>query len=246
MHKEKTHYKTVVMSDLHLGSKHCHPNEAADFLKHSTCEFLYLNGDILDGWALKRKWRWKESYNDVIKQILKKSKQGTKVFYITGNHDEFLRPIIKDSVNFGGITICNEVEHICVDGHSYIVTHGDLFDGITRVAPWLSKFGSIGYDVLIECNSALNIARHKIGLKHWSFSKFVKKNIKRAANHLVKFESCLSEYCKSKGYAGIIVGHVHSPEIKSINGIDYLNSGDFVESCTVLGIKETWNVRKSG
>jgi len=232
--KNKTHVRTIVISDMHLGAKSCQYTQIEDFLNHHTCDYLYLNGDIIDAWALSRKWRWKNEYNAIIKQILKKSQQGTQVVYVLGNHDDFLRAWITSGLKFGNISMSNEAVHQCVDGRSYLVTHGDLFDGVSRLAPWLSWAGAKGYELLINFNMLYNQVRKFFGLKYWSFSAWLKHNVKKAVDHIFRFEHNLCAYCKSRGFAGVICGHIHTAEIKSINGVDYLNSGDWQESCTAL------------
>jgi UDP-2,3-diacylglucosamine pyrophosphatase LpxH len=232
--KDKQHYRTVVLSDLHLGAKSCQHTQIEEFLDHFHCDFLYLNGDIIDGWALRRKWKWNNAYNGIIKKILKKSQRGTKVVYVLGNHDDFLRAWLDTGLKFGNISIVNEAVHQGVSGESYLVTHGDLFDGVSRLAPWISWTGAKGYELLINCNTLFNQIRKFFGLKYWSFSAWLKHNVKKAVDHIFRFEHNLSSYCRSRRFSGVICGHIHTAEIKQINGVAYLNSGDWQESCTAL------------
>lgn len=154
--------------------------------------------------------------------------------YVTGNHDEFLRPMIPYAASFGKVKICNMHTHVGVDGKKYLVVHGDLFDGITRLAPWLSFLGDRAYDFVLGLNSRFNWLRHRLGFGYWSLSKFLKHKVKRAIDFMFKFEQNIVDYCRRKGYDGVICGHIHNAEIKSINDIVYMNDGDWVESCTAL------------
>ena len=228
-------YKTIFISDVHLGTRDCQANKLNNFLKHNSCETLYLVGDIIDAWKIQQnKWRWKQSHTNVVRRILGHAKRGTKVVYVAGNHDEFLRPMIPYGFSFGLIEIQNQTEHIGVDGKRYLVTHGDLFDGITRLAPWLAFLGDKLYDLVLDWNSKFNWVRHKLGFGYWSLSQFLKHRVKKAADFMFKFEENLANYCKKRGFDGVICGHIHHAEIKEINGVMYMNDGDWVESCTAL------------
>ena len=232
--KAKKYYRTIVLSDMHLGAKSCQYKQIEKFLDSHDCDYLYLNGDIIDGWALRRRWRWYTEYNTIIKKILKKSERGTQVIYVLGNHDDFLRAWLGSNLKFGNISITNEAVHQSATGENYLVTHGDLFDGVSRLAPWLSWAGSAGYELLINANMVYNRMRKFLGFGYWSFSSWIKKNVKKAVDHVFRFEHNLTFYARSRGYFGVICGHVHTPEIKTVNGISYLNSGDWQESCTAL------------
>jgi UDP-2,3-diacylglucosamine pyrophosphatase LpxH len=228
-------YKSIFISDIHLGTNDCKATELIYFLKHNSCEKLYLVGDIIDGWKIQQnKLKWKKSHTNVIRQFLKFAKQKTEVIYIAGNHDEFLRPLIGLGMTLGKISIYNQYAHIGVDGKRYLVTHGDLFDGITRLAPWLSFLGDKGYDVILLLNNKFNWIRHKLGFGYWSLSKYLKHKVKKAVDFIFQFEINLTDYCKKRGYDGVICGHIHHSEIKEINGIVYMNDGDWVESLTAL------------
>ena len=231
---EKT-YRSIFISDVHLGTKDCKAEALNNFLKHNSCETLYLVGDIIDAWKIKQnKWRWKQSHSNVIRRILGHSKRGTRVVYVIGNHDEFLRPYLQYQLGFGLIEIVNQTEHIGADEKHYLVVHGDLFDGITRLAPWLSMLGDRAYDIILGLNSRYNWLRHRLGFGYWSLSAFLKQKVKRAVDFMFQFEKNLSEYCKKRGYDGVICGHIHHAEIKEINGVTYMNEGDWVESMTTL------------
>lgn len=228
-------YRTIFISDIHLGTRDCKADLLNNFLKHNSCETLYLVGDIIDGWKVQQnKLKWKQSHSNVIRRILGLAKHGTKVIYIAGNHDEFLRPMLGLGISFGKISIHNQYEHIGQDGKRYLVSHGDLFDGITRLAPWIGFVGDKAYDAILIINNKFNWFRHKLGFGYWSLSKFLKHKVKKAVDFMFKFEINMTDYARKRGFDGVISGHIHHAEIKEINGIIYMNDGDWVESCTAL------------
>jgi UDP-2,3-diacylglucosamine pyrophosphatase LpxH len=228
-------YRSIFISDVHLGTKDCKAEALNNFLKHNTCETLYLVGDIIDGWKMKQnKWRWKQSHTNVVRRVLGHAKRNTKVIYVLGNHDEFLRPFLQYNLNFGMIEMVNQCEHIGADGKHYLVIHGDLFDGITRLAPWLSFLGDRAYDFILSVNNKFNWVLHRIGIGYFSLSRFLKHRVKKAIDFIFQFEKNLANYCKKKGYDGVICGHIHHAEIKEIDGVTYMNDGDWVESLTAL------------
>jgi len=227
-------YKSIFISDVHLGTRFSKAKKLLSFLKHNESENLILVGDIIDGWAIKRKFVWPQTHSDVIQKVLKKARKGTNVHFITGNHDEFLRPfvplILGDSLN-----ISNELNYEAINGKKYYVTHGDFFDSITMTKKWLAILGDYGYDLLLYLNAVLNFIRQKVGIKkYWSLSKYVKDSVKSSVSFISDFESVLSTHAKNKGYDGIICGHIHKAEIRDIDGIEYLNCGDWVENCTAI------------
>jgi UDP-2,3-diacylglucosamine pyrophosphatase LpxH len=228
-------YRSIFVSDVHLGTKDCKAEHLNNFLKHNSCDTLYLVGDIIDAWRIQQnKWRWKQSHTNVVRRVLGHAKRGTRVVYVAGNHDEFLRPMIPYGFSFGLVEIHNQIEHIGADGKHYLVTHGDLFDGITRLAPWLSFLGDKLYDFVLDLNSRFNWIRHRMGFGYWSLSKYLKHKVKKAADFMFQFELNLVRYCRKRGYDGVICGHIHHAEIKDIDGIIYMNDGDWVESMTAL------------
>lgn len=227
-------YKSIFISDVHLGTKFSNTKKLLDFFKHNESENLYLVGDIIDGWAIKRKLIWPQSHSDVIQKILKKARKGCSVVFITGNHDEFLRPFVP-LVLGNSLDIKNEIEYTSISGKKYLVTHGDFFDSITMTKRWLAILGDYGYDLLLNINQLLNTIRIRLGIKSkWSLSKYVKDNVKSSVSFITDFEAILSSHAKHKGYDGIICGHIHKAEIKEIDSIEYLNCGDWVESCTAI------------
>ena len=235
-------YRSIFVSDVHLGTKDSQADKLNNFLKHNSCDTLYLVGDIIDAWRIQQNnWRWKQSHTNVVRRVLGHAKRGTRVVYVAGNHDEFLRPMIPYGFSFGLVEIHNQIEHIGADGKHYLVTHGDLFDGITRLAPWIAFLGDKAYDIILSINSKYNWIRHRMGFGYFSISKFLKHRVKKAVDFMFKFEENLANYCKKRGFDGVICGHIHHAEIKEINGVMYMNDGDWVESCTAL--VEHWDGR---
>jgi UDP-2,3-diacylglucosamine pyrophosphatase LpxH len=231
----KTRYRSIFISDVHLGTRDCKAELLCDFLKNNTANTIYLVGDIIDGWRIQQnKWFWKDTHTNVIRQILKHAKNGSRIVYVVGNHDEFLRPLLPYKISFGEIDFVNKTTHIGADGKRYLVIHGDMFDGITKLAPWISYLGDKAYDLLLYLNTKYNWVRHKFGFGYWSFSKYLKHKVKGAVDFIFQFEENLVGYCKRKHYDGIIAGHIHHAEIKEIDGIIYMNDGDWVESCSAL------------
>ncbi|AXH16228.1 UDP-2,3-diacylglucosamine hydrolase [Malaciobacter mytili LMG 24559] len=227
-------YKSIFISDVHLGTRFSKAKNLLKFLKENQSENLILVGDIIDGWAMKRKFIWPQTHSNVIQKILKKAKKGCKVTFITGNHDEFLRPFVPLFLG-DDLNISNELEYKALNGKTYYITHGDFFDSITMTKKWLAILGDYGYDLLLYLNALLNFIRKKLGIKkYWSLSKYVKDNVKSSVSFITDFEKVLSTHAKNKGYDGIICGHIHKAEIRKIEEIEYLNCGDWVESCTAI------------
>jgi len=228
-------YKSIFISDVHLGTAGCKAEFLNNFLKNNTCDVLYLVGDIIDGWKIQQnKLKWKQSHTNVIRRILGHSKRDTKVIYIAGNHDEFLRPLIPFGINFGKIEIANQYTHVGADGKRYLVVHGDIFDGITRLSPWLAFLGDKAYDFVLELNTKYNWLRHKLGFGYFSLSKYLKHRVKKAVDFMFQFEKTITDYARKRNFDGVICGHIHHAEIKEINGILYMNDGDWVESMSAL------------
>jgi UDP-2,3-diacylglucosamine pyrophosphatase LpxH len=230
----KPYYRTVWISDVHLGTKGCQAKKLLTFLKEIKCDTLYLVGDIIDGWRIRQSFYWKEEHSSVIQQVIKMSKKGTKVVYVAGNHDEFLRRYLDFGLEFGNIVVVNEAEEILANGKRLLVTHGDDFDGVTKYHKWLAFAGDKAYDLLITLNHHFNQLRANFGMGYWSLSKFLKHKVKSAVNFIVSFEDAVAHHCKRNGYDGVVCGHIHHAEIKNIDGVEYYNCGDWVESCTAL------------
>lgn len=225
-------YRTIFISDIHLGTKGCASSELLSFLKVTDSENLYLVGDIIDMWQLSKRWYWPKSHNEIVQKILRKSRNGTNVVYIPGNHDETVRNFLP--LMFGDIKIEQESEYTSVSGERFLVTHGDLYDVITRYHKWLAKLGDMGYTFLIGLNRYLNWFRRKFKMGYWSLSQYVKTKVKNAVAFIGDYEDSVAEACKLRNYNGIIAGHIHHAEMRLINGVKYFNDGDFVESKTAL------------
>jgi UDP-2,3-diacylglucosamine pyrophosphatase LpxH len=225
-------YRAIWISDLHLGTPGCQAEKLLDFLKHTESTYLYLVGDIIDGWALRRRWFWHQSHNDVVQKILRKSRKGTFVTYIAGNHDEAARHFI--GLAFGGIVIEDEVVHITEQGKRLLVLHGDRFDGVIQCAKWLAYLGDQAYTVMLKVNQWFNWARRHAGLPYWSLSQYLKQRVKNAVSYITSFEVALAREAKTRNFDGVVCGHIHQPEIRDINGVTYCNDGDWVESLSAL------------
>ena len=228
-------YKSIFISDVHLGSKGCKAELLCDFLKHNTSEHLYLVGDIVDGWRLRRKFYWPQSHTNVIRRILTAAKRDTKVTYVVGNHDEVLRGLLPYGIHFGNIDLVNQCRYKALNGKTYMVIHGDMFDGVLRTKlQWLYHLGDILYNILLSVNVVVAKIRSYFDLPHWSLSQYLKNKTKEAVSYVNNFEELITDYCSKQKADGVICGHVHRAEIKLINGIEYMNDGDWVESCTAL------------
>lgn len=227
-------YRSIFISDVHLGTRFSKANELLAFIKEHECEKLYLVGDIIDGWAIKRKIKWEQSHSDVVQKLLRKARKGTTVYYITGNHDEFLRPFLPLILG-DRLHIVNNAEYVGLNNKRYLITHGDFFDTITMTKKWVAVLGDYGYELLLHLNMPIQKVRKLLGIKrHWSLSKYVKDNVKSSVSFISDFENILATYAKQHGFDGVICGHIHKAEIREIDGIEYLNCGDWVESCTAV------------
>ena len=230
--ENKRHYRSLWISDLHLGTPGCQAKALLDFLKHTECEHLFLVGDIIDGWQLRRSWYWPQAHNDVVQKLLRKARKGTRVIFIPGNHDEFARRYVGH--NFGGIDVAEEWTHQTADGRKLWVTHGDYFDGVIQCAKWLAHVGDSLYEFTLKLNRHLNSLRARLGLPYWSLSKYLKLKVKRAVNFIGDFEAAVAKEARRRGAQGVVCGHIHHAELREIDGIVYANDGDWVESLTAL------------
>jgi UDP-2,3-diacylglucosamine pyrophosphatase LpxH len=225
-------YRSVFISDIHLGTPGCQAEALLDFLRHTRCDALYLVGDIIDGWQLKRRWHWPQAHNDVVQKLLRKARKGTQVIFVPGNHDEFARRYV--GMHFGGVEVKRECVHRTADGKNYWVTHGDLFDGVVQHARWLALVGDELYEFALKLNRWLNSARAHLGLPYWSLSRYLKLKVKRAVSFINHFELALVKEARKRGADGVICGHIHHAELREVDGIMYANDGDWVESLTAL------------
>ena len=226
------HHRTIWISDVHLGTAGCKAAFLLDFLKHNESDTLYLVGDIIDGWQFKKGWTWNQSHNDVVQKILRKARNGTRVVFVPGNHDEFARPYVEHA--FGGIEVVYEATHVTADGRRLLVTHGDLFDGVIQHAKWLAHLGDSLYTLIISLNHWFNHVRTKFGFEYWSLSQYLKHKVKNAVSFITAYEDALVNEARRRGYDGVVCGHIHKAEIRTIDGILYCNDGDWVESLTAL------------
>ena len=224
--------RTVWISDIHLGTPGCQADALLDFLRHTDCDTLYLVGDIVDGWQLRRNWYWPQEHNDVLQKLLRKARKGTRVIYVPGNHDEFARAYLGH--NFGGIDVAEEWIHTTADGRRLWVTHGDFFDGVVQCAKWLALVGDWAYTLTLRLNVQFNRLRARLGLPYWSLSNYLKQRVKRAVSYVSDFESALAREARIRGMDGVVCGHIHHAEMRDIDGILYANDGDWVESLTAL------------
>ena len=225
-------FRTLFISDVHLGSKAAKADYLIDFLRYHQADTIFLVGDIVDGWRLRRNWNWPQDCNDVVQKLLRQARKGTRIVYIPGNHDEFLRDF--PGTHFGGIEVALNAIHEGVDGKRYLVLHGDEFDVVVRHARILAHLGDWAYDLAILVNRSLNAVRRRLGLPYWSFSAWAKLQVKQAVNFIGEFQRVVAEEARRQGVDGVICGHIHHATIEDLDGIRYINTGDWVESCTAI------------
>jgi UDP-2,3-diacylglucosamine pyrophosphatase LpxH len=230
--RDPIRFRTIWISDVHLGTTGCQAARLLEFLRATESDTLYLVGDIIDGWQLKRRWYWDQVHNNVVQTVLKKARKGTEVIFVPGNHDEAVRQFI--DLDFGGIRIRDELVHTTAQGKRMLVLHGDRFDGVIACAKWLAYVGDSLYTVILKFNQWFNGWRARAGLPYWSLSQYLKLKVKNAVNYISSFEDALAAEAQKKGLDGVICGHIHKPEIRDINGIKYCNDGDWVESLSAL------------
>ena len=226
------HYKTLFLSDVHLGTPGCQADMLVDFLREHDAEKIYLVGDIIDGWRLKRGWYWPQSHNDVVQKLLRKARKGCEIIFIPGNHDEFLRSYLGS--HFGGVEVRDRDMHETADGRKLLIIHGDQFDIVVRHAKWLAHFGDWAYTSALRTNIVVNAVRRWLGFPYWSLSKWAKMKVKGAVNFIGEFEHALSHEAVRVGADGVVCGHIHHAMIGVREGIEYINTGDWVESCTAV------------
>jgi UDP-2,3-diacylglucosamine pyrophosphatase LpxH len=226
-------YKSVFVSDIHLGTRDSQAGMFLEFIRDNEFEELYLVGDIIDGWSLKRRWTWPQEHSDVIQKILRAARKGTKVVYVLGNHDEFIRPFLPIYLG-DNIDVVNSYDYYSLDGKKYWVVHGDFFDSITMTKKWLALLGDRGYQLLLRANRPLNYMRKRLGKKYWSLSAYIKEHVKKSVMYINDYENIISSKAKSGDYDGVICGHIHKAENRYIDGVRYLNCGDWVESCSAV------------
>lgn len=225
-------YRSIWISDVHLGTRGCKAEYLLDFLKHNESDHLYLVGDIVDGWRLRKTWYWPQAHNDVVQKILRRARKGVQVYYIPGNHDEAARDYA--GLQFGGVHVVEEMIHVTADGRRLLITHGDRFDVVVKYARWLAFVGDNAYVVLLQANTLFNWVRRKLGFPYWSLSAFLKHKTKTAVEFIGNYETALGDEARRRKVDGVVCGHIHTAEIRDMEGILYCNDGDWVESCTAL------------
>ena len=225
-------YRSIFISDLHMGTPGFQAQALLDFLRAHPSDNLYLVGDIVDGWQLRRKWFWPQAHNDVVQKLLRRARKGCRVVYVPGNHDEFARGFIGH--RFGGIEVVEEAVHLTADGRRLWVIHGDYFDAVVQCAKWLAYVGDNLYEFTLKLNRHLNRVRARFGLPYWSLSSYLKHRVKSALNYVTDFEVAVAREARRRGHHGVVCGHIHRAEMREINGVLYCNDGDWVESRTAL------------
>jgi UDP-2,3-diacylglucosamine pyrophosphatase LpxH len=224
--------RTLFLSDIHLGSKASKADFLLDFLRVYEADTIFLVGDIVDGWRLKRSWYWPQNCNDVVQKLLRKGRKGARIVYVPGNHDDFLREF--PGVHFGGIEVAQNFIHEAADGKRYLILHGDEFDVVVRNARFIAHLGDWAYDLAIALNVWIARLRRVLGLPYWSFSAWAKLQVKRAVNFIGEFQRVVADEARRHGVDGVICGHIHHAVIEDIDGVTYINTGDWVESCTAV------------
>jgi UDP-2,3-diacylglucosamine pyrophosphatase LpxH len=225
-------YRAIFVSDLHLGTQRAQTSAFLNFLQATDSEYLYIVGDLIDSWALQKNWYWSQDHNDVIQKLLRKARKGTRLIYIPGNHDENFRDFV--GLRLGSIAVAEEVVHISAKGQRYLVLHGDKLDGVVCFAPWLAKFGDAAYEFSMSINVGLNRIRRAFRMPYWSLSAYLKNRVKKAVEFVSRYEEAVVREARLQHCAGVICGHIHTADDRHIEGIHYLNDGDWVESCTAL------------
>lgn len=225
-------FRTIWISDLHLGTRGCKAKLLLDFLDHTESEYLYLVGDIVDGWRLRKRWHWPPRHNGVIQRIIRKAQQGTRVVYLPGNHDEAARQFC--GLNFGGIPVTDEIVHETADGRRLLVLHGDQFDAVVGCAKWLAHLGDYAYSFAMVVSAVFNFVRQTLGFPYWSLSAWLKHKVKNAVDHISDYENFITERANAHRATGVVCGHIHHADIRQVGKVLYCNDGDWVESCTAL------------
>jgi UDP-2,3-diacylglucosamine pyrophosphatase LpxH len=229
---ERPRFRAIFISDLHIGTPGFQADALLDFLKHHPSDMLYLVGDIVDGWQLRRRWFWPQSHNDVVQKLLRRARKGCRVIYVPGNHDEFARHFVGHA--FGGVEVLHDASHTTAAGLKLWVVHGDHFDGVVQCAKWLAYVGDWLYELTLKFNRHLNSLRARMGLDYWSLSAYLKLKVKKAVNFISDFEVAVAQEAQRRGFDGVVCGHIHHAEIRMVNGVVYCNDGDWVESRTAL------------
>ncbi len=227
-------YRAVFISDAHLGTRGARADFLADFLRRIRCEQLYLVGDIIDGWRLRKSWYWDAQHDAVLRLILRHARAGTDVVYIPGNHDELFRAWLPLGLEIAGVRLLGEAAHTTADGRRLLVVHGDAFDSVVRYARFLALLGDGAYTAALAVNRVFNVARRHLGYPYWSLSAWLKLRVKEAVKAIDRFETALAGEARRRGFDGVVCGHIHHAEMRMVGDILYINDGDWVESCSAL------------
>jgi UDP-2,3-diacylglucosamine pyrophosphatase LpxH len=233
---ELRQFRALFLSDIHLGSRGCQANLLLDFMRFHDAQTIYLVGDIVDGWRLRKRWHWPQAHNDVVQKLLRKGRKGSRIVYLPGNHDEFLRDYL--GMQMGGIEIVDSVIHEAADGKRYLVVHGDQYDVVVRHARWLAFLGDWAYNLALWTNIYVNLVRRRLGFDYWSLSAWAKNKVKNAVSFIGRYEETLSHEAGKARVDGVICGHIHHATMQDMGGVRYINTGDWVESCTAIGENE--------
>lgn len=225
-------FRSIFISDVHLGTKHCQADLLVDFLESHSSENVYLIGDIIDGWRLKKRWYWPQAHDDVVSEILRRARLGEKIVYIPGNHDEFVRKFAGQRIE--NVKVLDRAVHQTADGRRYLVVHGDQYDVVIQNAKWMAYVGDRFYEFALTTNTWLNRLRGYMGWEYWSLGAFAKRHVKSFVNIIGCFENTVSEDVRRLDLDGVICGHIHHAMSRDMNGIHYVNTGDWVESCTAV------------
>jgi len=225
-------YRTIWISDVHLGTRGCNDRMLIDFLDHVDSDILYLVGDIIDGWRMKKRFYWPERHNGIVRRVMKRAKRGTQVIYIPGNHDEMFRQFA--GMNFGGVEIRRQAIHTTADGRRLLIVHGDEYDAVVLAHRWLAFLGDWAYRTMMQLNVGVNAVRRGLGMEYWSLSKHAKHKVKSAVSVITRFEEALAHEARQQGVDGVVCGHIHTAEIRDFDGVTYYNDGDWVEGCNAL------------
>jgi len=225
--------RSIFLSDIHLGTRACQAERLLSFLRRYESEHLYLVGDIIDFWSMSRGIHWTRQQNTFVQKVLKRARHGTKVIFVPGNHDEVLREYV--GTPFGDIQLVQEQVHVAADGRRYAVLHGDEFDQVTRHHRWVAVLGDVAYSLLVRLNTWLSLARRTLGISgYWSLAGYAKRKVKSAVGFIYDFEDSVMHAVRDRGLDGVICGHIHSAAIRDMDGLTYINCGDWVDSCTAI------------
>jgi UDP-2,3-diacylglucosamine pyrophosphatase LpxH len=230
--EKRRRFRTIWISDIHLGTRGCNDRMLIDFLDHTDSETLYLVGDIIDGWRMKKRYYWPERHNAIVRRVMKRAKRGTEVVYIPGNHDEMFRQFT--GMDFGGVQIRKKAVHTTADGRRLLVLHGDEFDAVVMGAKWLAFLGDAAYEFLMKLNVVVNAVRRAFNLPYWSLSKHAKHKVKNAVEFISRFEEAVAHEAALRKVDGVVCGHIHTAEERQFGAVTYYNDGDWVEGCTAL------------